>query len=109
MTDRLGWRKKLGVLIPAPNTSVQPEFDAMRPEGITNHVERINVMNSPLTTDEEFENNILSIDGDLMQAVDRLLQCKPDYLLMGMSAPTFWNGYEGSLRFKTKLEAHARL
>ena len=38
MTDTLGWRKKFGVIIPSTNTAVQPEYDAMRPLGVTNHV-----------------------------------------------------------------------
>jgi len=107
MADRLGWRCKLGVLIPAPNTSVQPEMDRMRPRGVTNHIERIDVRNSPLTTDKEFEDNILSVQGDLMQAVDRLMQCQPAHLIMGMSAPTFWNGLAGSLKLKAEMEARA--
>ena len=35
MTDALGWRQKFAVLVPSTNTSVQPEFDAMRPPGVT--------------------------------------------------------------------------
>ena len=31
--DSLGWRQKFAVLVPSTNTSVQPEFDAMRPAG----------------------------------------------------------------------------
>lgn len=41
MTDTLGFRKKFGVIAPSTNTSVQPEFDAMRPRGVTNHFARI--------------------------------------------------------------------
>src|SRR5262249_61386440 len=37
MTDSLGFRKKFGVIAPSTNTSVQPEFEAMRPRGVTNH------------------------------------------------------------------------
>jgi maleate cis-trans isomerase len=36
MTDALGFRKKFGVIAPSTNTSVQPEFEAMRPRGVTN-------------------------------------------------------------------------
>ena len=35
MTDSLAPRGKFGVLAPSTNTSVQPEFDAMRPWGVT--------------------------------------------------------------------------
>ncbi len=41
MTDALGWRRKFGVLAPSTNTSVQPEYDGMRPHGVTNHFSRI--------------------------------------------------------------------
>ena len=37
MTDALGWRMKFGVIAPSTNTVVQPEFDMMRPRGVTNH------------------------------------------------------------------------
>jgi crotonobetainyl-CoA:carnitine CoA-transferase CaiB-like acyl-CoA transferase len=34
MADRLGYRLKLGIVIPSTNTIVQPETDAMRPPGV---------------------------------------------------------------------------
>ena len=43
MTDALGFRKKFGVIAPSTNTSVQPEFEAMRPRGVTNHFGRIHI------------------------------------------------------------------
>jgi maleate isomerase len=39
--DVLGWRAKFGVLAPSTNTIVQPEFDDLRPVGVTNHYSRI--------------------------------------------------------------------
>ena len=41
MSDVLGWRGLFGILGPSTNTVVQPEFDDMRPKGITNHYSRI--------------------------------------------------------------------
>ena len=43
MTDSLGHRAKFGVLAPSTNTSVQPEFDAMKPWGVT-HQDRKSVV-----------------------------------------------------------------
>jgi maleate isomerase len=48
MTDALGWRRKLAVLEPSTNSVVPPELDAMRPEGVTNHISRIGIPNMPL-------------------------------------------------------------
>jgi hypothetical protein len=39
--DVLGWRKKFAVLGPSTNTIVQPDFDDLRPAGVTNHYSRI--------------------------------------------------------------------
>ena len=55
MADRLGYRLKLGIVIPSTNTIVQPETDAMRPPGVTNHIGRIHIPDLPLTNDTEFE------------------------------------------------------
>ena len=38
--DTLASRGKIAVVVPATNTVVQPEFEAMRPPGVTNHVTR---------------------------------------------------------------------
>ena len=37
MTDRLGWRRKFGVIAPSTNTIVEPEFDTMTVPGVTSH------------------------------------------------------------------------
>ena len=41
MPDVLGFRAKIGLLLPYTNTVVQPECDAMRPIGVTNHTGRV--------------------------------------------------------------------
>ncbi len=51
MTDRLGYRLKIGMIVPSTNTTVQPETDAMRPVGVTNHVGRIHIPDLPLSND----------------------------------------------------------
>jgi len=51
MPDALGWRMKFGVIAPSTNAIVQPEFDAMRPIGVTNHFGRIHIPNQPLNND----------------------------------------------------------
>ena len=52
--DHLGYRMKFGALGPSTNTIVQPDFDDMRPVGVTNHYSRIIIPNDPVNTDAEF-------------------------------------------------------
>ncbi len=107
MADALGWRRKFAVVAPSTNTVVQPEFDAMRPPGVTNHFGRIHIPNRPIQGDADFETLIQTVRGELMAAVDRVMTCEPDHLIMGMSSETFWDGLDGSERLRERVEARA--
>ena len=104
MTDSLGWRKKFGVLGPSTNTVVQPDFDDMRVPGVTNHYSRIIVDNAQALSDETFMAGTLEIDRATHDAVRGVMTCKPDFLVMGMSAVTFYGGAEGSARWQAQVE-----
>ena len=108
MTDSLGPRGKFAVLAPSTNTSVQPEFDAMRPPGVTNHHSRLVIPNSRVTDDASFLAMMDNIRVALMPALEAALTCEPDYVILGMSSETFWDGLKGSLALRKKLEKRAR-
>ncbi|HEX5318793.1 MAG TPA: arylmalonate decarboxylase [Stellaceae bacterium] len=107
MPDALGWRMKFGVIAPSTNTVVQPEFDDMRPTGVTNHFSRIHIPNAPLRGDDDFTRLIETVRREMMAAIDRVMTCEPDHLIMGMSSETFWDGLDGSERLKERVEARA--
>ena len=86
MTDTLGYRMKFGVIAPSTNTSVQPEFDDMRPVGVTNHFSRILIPDMPVRSDEDFNNLVMGIRAATMDAIDAVKTCSPGALIMGMSA-----------------------
>lgn len=104
MTDALGWRAKFGVLGPSTNTIVQPEFDDMRVPGVTNHYSRIVVENASAVSDETFIAGTMEISDNTLAAVRGVMTCAPDYLIMGMSAVTFYGGAEGARRWKRPVE-----
>jgi maleate isomerase len=107
MVDSLGYRAKFGVIAPSTNTSVQPEFDALRPIGVTNHFSRITIPDDPVHNDDDFNQLMDNIRASLMDAVDSVMSCRPDYLVMGMSSETFWDGLEGSLKLQKRVEERA--
>ena len=55
MRDYLAWRLAFGVTTPSTNTVVQPEYDEMRPAGVTNHLARMVIADDPVTSDADFE------------------------------------------------------
>jgi maleate isomerase len=90
MPDVLGWRCKFGAIGPSTNTVVQPDFDAMRPPGVTNHYSRIYTPNAAALSNETFRAGVGVIGDNVMDAVESVMTCQPDYLVMGMSAITFF-------------------
>lgn len=104
MTDVLGWRKLIGVVAPSTNTVVQPEMEGMRPTGVTNHFSRIHVEDPVALSDEDFLAGTQAISDNTMDAVRSVMTCKPDYLVMGMSAITFYGGIKGGEQWKRQIE-----
>ena len=86
MTDSLGPRGKFAVLAPSTNTSVQPEFDAMRPSGVTNHHSRLVIPNSRVTDDKSFLAMMGNIRAALFPALEAALTCEPDYVARSWGA-----------------------
>jgi len=100
MTDVLGWRAKFGIIGPSTNTIVQPEFDDMRVPGVTNHYSRIVIQNANAISNESFMAGTLEINENVLDAVRAVMTCAPDYLVMGMSAVTFYGGAEGARKWQ---------
>lgn len=105
--DHLGYRMKFGALGPSTNTIVQPDFDDMRPVGVTNHYSRIVIPNMPVSTDDQFLQLVAAIQDNTLAAVDVLKSCEMQYLVMGMSAATFWDGREGAARYLQMMRERA--
>lgn len=99
MTTTLAPRAVFGVIVPSTNTVVEDEYNLMRPPGISVHAGRIHMRNESLAGDERFEQFLEELRQELGGAIDRVMTVKPDGMIMGMSAETFWGGVEGSEKF----------
>jgi maleate isomerase len=104
MRDVLGWRCKFGVIAPSTNTIVQPDHDGMRPVGVTNHYSRIFTPNAGLLSNETFRAGVATIGDNVMDAVRSIMTCEPDYLVMAMSALSFFGGAKGADGFVRQIE-----
>jgi len=105
--DRLGWRRKFGVVVPSTNTIVEPEFHAMAPPGVTNHTSRFLIPNMDLHSDADFEQLVAAIKATLDDAIDGLMPAGPDHIIVGISAESFWDGADGAAQLQKRLEAKA--
>ncbi|MFQ6030166.1 MAG: arylmalonate decarboxylase [Dehalococcoidia bacterium] len=104
MPDVLGWRKKFGVLLPSSNTIVEPDFYAMSVPGVTAHGCRIWIDEEPPQDPNEPRHTHVT---ETVPAVQRLLTSRPDYLIMGISGPTFRGGVEGNREWKIRMKEYS--
>ncbi|MCX6130365.1 MAG: arylmalonate decarboxylase [Proteobacteria bacterium] len=109
MTDALAWRKKFGVLAPSTNTIVEPDFYRMVVPGVTAHFSRIHIRDQDLSSNSKMEGLLDQIREEIIHAVDRVMTAEVEYLVMGMSAETFWGGMKGNRQFVKRLEDHSGL
>ena len=107
MPDALAPRFKFGVLAPATNTIVQPEFDAMRPKGVTNQMARVVIPDTPVGTESEFESMMTQVRASIEGALATVMACSPGAVILGMSAETFWEGVMDPGALQAHLESRA--
>ena len=107
MVDTLGWRSKIGIVMPSTNTSVQPESEALRPNGVTNHVARITIKERPLTSDQAFMEHVAAMRDGIGAAIDQVKTCAPDHIIMGVALEAFWGGPAQAETLRGELEARS--
>ena len=99
MTSLTSPRAQFGLILPSTNTVVEAEFNWMRAEGVSWHTGRIYIPDPVLNDDESFVRFVENLRVEIGRAVRDVVTAEVDYLVMGMSAETFWGGKDGAARF----------
>jgi len=99
MTGLLAPRAQFGLILPSTNTSVEAEFADMRVPGVSWHSGRIYIPEPELDDDDSFVAFLEGLRTEIGRAIRDVVTAKVDYLVMGMSAETFWGGKEGAQQF----------
>jgi maleate isomerase len=87
--DSLASRAKIAVIVPATNTVVQPEMEAMRPKGVTNHVSRMLLPPRPYDDMKAYEQALKTEKGQLEEALSLVMPCEPHAVAHGHSIHSF--------------------
>jgi maleate isomerase len=83
-------------------------MDRMRPHGVTNHVARMHVPDLKIRSDEDFAKGIAALFESIDAAVDQLMTCQPDHLILGISALAIWGGSrQASRELTTRIQNRA--
>jgi len=107
--DIVGYRSKFGVIAPSTNTVVEHDFYRVSPRGVTFHTGRIYIDEESLDSNDAFEALLDQIRNNITVAIRDVMTCDPDYMVMGMSAETFWGGLEGNREFEAMVEEESGL
>ena len=99
----IGSRARIGVVLPSTNIAVEHDCQRLIPPGVTWHFARFFVGQPDLSSDNMFLAFIEEIRKTIPDAVRDIMTCEPSYIMMGMSAETFWGGLEGNVEFEAKL------
>jgi len=106
--DALGYRKKIGIVVPSTNTIVGPECEPLRPRGVTNHVARLTLRQRPIDSSEQgFMAHVQEMREGIGPAIDQVMTCAPDHVIMGVAIEAFSGGVQGADALQKALSERA--
>lgn len=103
MTDQLGYRGRIAIVVPSTNTSCQPESEMLRPPGVTNHTGRISIKERPLTTEQAFMEHVQAMRDGMRAGIDQVMTCQPTHVIMGVALEAFWGGVKAADELQSEL------
>ncbi len=107
MPDTLGFRKRIGIVVPSTNTTVQPECEPLRPRGVTNHTGRVTIKERPLTSEQAFFEHMHDMREGIVTAIDQIMTAGLDHLIVGIALETFWGGVAAADKLQSELSSRA--
>ncbi|MFE5856255.1 hypothetical protein ACFQ61_24015 [Streptomyces sp. NPDC056500] len=100
-------RARLAVLVPSTNTVVEAEYMAMAPRGVTLHSGRMMVPAPSVASDDDTARLLADVREGVPTALRSVMTCRPDQVLLGMSAPTFYGGMAGAKAYEADIAQRA--
>ena len=99
----IGWRARLGFLVPPGNPTVETEMIAMAPEGVSLHFHRMVAHGTPGSLSGQSERNrsmVENIDG----GIELLAMVKPEVIVVAHTATSYHLGRRGEADLLDRLE-----
>jgi maleate isomerase len=100
----IGWRARLGFLVPPGNPTVEPEVIAMAPEGVSVHFQRMVAHGTPGAHQGQEERNRTMLD-HIDASVEMLALVKPDVIALAHTASSYALGRNDEAALVTRLES----
>jgi maleate isomerase len=100
----MGWRARLGFLVPPGNPTVEPEMTALTPSGVSLHFARMNASGVTGSLDGQEARNREQIES-LDQCTTLLAMVKPAVIVLAHTATSYTLGVEPEKALVAKMQA----
>jgi maleate isomerase len=99
----IGWRARLGFLVPPGNPTVEPEMIALAPAGVSVHFNRMVARGVPGSLDGQGERNRMMVD-NIDLAAEMLALVEPDVIVIAHTATRYYLGREREAELLARLQ-----
>jgi maleate isomerase len=96
-----GWRGRIGIIVPSSNTTCEPEFLKMAPEGVSIHASR--VYNPEVKNEAEKEAAMLQMNQEVERAAREVASVEPQVIIYGCTTGSFLKGPEYDREVEQKI------
>lgn len=108
MVDALGFRKKIGIVVPSTNTIVGPECEVLCPRGVTTHVARLTIKQQAIEASEQgYLAHVQRMRDGIGPAIDQVMTCAPHHVIMGVAIEAFTGGVAAADALQRELSQRA--
>ena len=106
-------RARIGVSIPATNTGVEYDLQKFALDGVSWHPSRFWIETQEWAEEADktgedvndiFDRMVRELWDEIPQSVSYVLTSKITHMMMGVSAETFWDGEDGSIKFEKHIK-----
>ena len=102
----IGWRARLGFLVPPGNPTVETEMIALAPEGVSVHFHRMVARGMPGAPDGQDERNRMML-AHIDDSVEMLALVNPDVIVIAHTATSYHLGREREVQLLARLQQAA--
>jgi maleate isomerase len=99
----IGWRARLGFLVPPGNPTVETEMIALAPQGVSLHFHRMVARGTPGSLSGQTERNRSMVE-NIDSGTELLAMVKPDVIVVAHTATSYHLGRSGEADLLTRLE-----
>ena len=100
----LGWRARLGFLVPPGNPTVETEMIELAPAGVSVHFQRMVARGEPGAPDGQTERNQMMLD-HIDESIEMLALVQPDVIVLAHTASSYHLGREREADLLGRLSA----